>query len=161
MADNRALVEILDEQRKTALVDRLKSLSAMVGEMEGVSFVTARDIEEVFDGEFEADYDHRFVAETPAHGLVDLVCPQCHQVIPDVPVELIAVVSKEGDGPSKVKVKGKAGAKVHVCGQVSIPRPEPEVEGQVEAFTEEDSAAEADAIERLEGAEGLDDDLLP
>lgn len=162
MPDIRDIPTILDEQRKAALVDRLKSLSAMAGELEGVSFVTARDIEEVFNGEFEADYAHRFVAETPARGLVDLVCPQCRQVIPDVAVELVAVESKEGDGPSKVKVKIKAEPKVHVCGQISVPRTvEPEVEGQTEAFSEEDAAAEADAIERLEGAAELDEELLP
>lgn len=163
MSDIRAVPVILDEKRKAALVDRLKSMSAFTGEeLEGVSFVTARDIEEVFDGEFEADYAHRFVAETPASGYVDLICPSCKEAIPDVLVSLVAVLNKEGNGPSKVKVKAKADARVHVCGQRPLPNPVgPEVEGQTEAFSEEDAAAEADAIERLEGAAELDEELLP
>lgn len=170
MSDIRAVPVILDEKRKAALVDRLKSMSAFTGEeLEGVSFVTARDIEEVFDGEFEADYDHRFVAETPASGYVDLICPSCKEAIPDVLVSLVAVLTPPCRSSAAVAAHGAdrvsqelARVRVHVCGQRPLPKPVgPEVEGQTEAFSEDDAAAEADAIERLEGAAELDEELLP
>lgn len=145
MSDNRPIHEIVDEQRKAALVDRLQSLSAMAGELEGVSFVTARDIEEVFREDVELDYAHRFTATTPATGLVDMVCPACKSVIPDVLLSLSSVQTREeGAGSSKVKIKAKAEAKVHVCGQLPLPKGPVEVEGQTEAFEEADDTPDLD-----------------
>lgn len=154
MADARTLVDQLDQFRKDELHRRLQTLAAreyITGNdaIDQLRVLTLPDLEEAFGAEFMADYDHRFVAETPATGLVDLVCPGCHEVIPDVTVNLTAVLTKEGDGPSKVKVKGSAVARTHVCGQKALPKP-PEVEGQAEAFPDE------------EDDEAVDDaDLLP
>lgn len=134
MPDHRPIDVQVDEQRKTALVDRLQSLSALEGDLEGVSFITARDIEEVFDTELELDYDSQFTATTPARGLIDMACPSCHVLIPDVPVKVWSEQKREeGDGTSKVKLKFKTDAKVHICGQLPLPKG-PEVPGQTEAF---------------------------
>lgn len=73
-------------------------------------------------------------------------CRSCGDPIHRVPVAAMSPVTASREEPKWVKVKGKADAKVHVCGQVSMPRPEPEVEGQVEAFTEE-GAADLDELD--------------
>lgn len=165
MTDNRTVADILDEQRKNALMDRLKSLSALAGdELEGISIVTARDIDEVFAGPFEADYSHKAELATPAHLVVDLECLSCHQTIPDVPATLSAVTTTEKEGVGKVKMRLKADAQVHTCGQMALPKvpAAPEVEGQVgmdDPRDDEAEQAEAEAVARLE--EVADDDLLP
>ena len=145
--DNRDPLVINDETRKVALEARLRTITA-VDDLNGVRIITARDIEEVFEEDVPMEYPHRFEVETPAIGLVDLVCPQCHEVIPDVNAKLTAVTSKEGEAPSKVKLKLKADTKVHVCGQMSTrsvtPEP-PEVEGQV-GMDEDDDLSDADLL---------------
>lgn len=144
MPDHRPIDVQVDEQRKTALTDRLQSLSALEGDLEGVAFITARDIEEVFDTELELDYDSQFTATTPARGLIDMTCPQCHLTIPDVPVKVWSEQKREeGDGTSKVKLKFKTDAQVHVCGQIPLPKA-PEVEGQTEAFTDDEPTPDLD-----------------
>lgn len=141
MADNRPTAEQLSDQLQQALVARLREVSnisdgpegtVFSGNLPGVRIVTARDIAEVFSGTYDVDYAHTFEAETPARGLVDVVCPDCHEIIPDVSVALKAARSSEDGTSAKVKIKAKTEPQIHVCGQRSIPRPQPpEVEGQV------------------------------
>jgi len=147
MTDDRDPLLINDETRKASLEGRLRTVTA-VDDLNGVRIITARDIEEVFDEGVPMDYPHRFEVETPADGLVDIVCPQCRMTIPDVSAQIIAVQSKEGEKPGKIRLKLRAEAHSHVCGQASLrdasPEP-PEVEGQEPAFPDDVS----------------DDDLLP
>lgn len=162
MADNRPVAEQVMDSLQQALTARLRLAD---GEnLEGVAIVTARDLQEVFTADYEADYSHFAELETPARLVVDMLCPNCQQVIPDVSAELHAVQSRETPGgPSKVKLKLKAETKNHICGQQTLPKPaDPEVEGQV-GMDEADEEAEDEAIERLEQAhEDLDDaDIAP
>lgn len=175
MADNRPAAEIMSAGLRKGLTDRLKITDTG---MVGTRVVTARDIEEVFEGGVEIDYAHTFEATTPAQGIVDLVCLHCDMAIPDVAVTLGAVTTTDKPGVSKVRLKATANVRTHVCGQQPLPMPRPpESEGQVgmddEALDAEEAAlrtsededpdAEADAIERLEAAPSVieDDDLLP
>lgn len=134
MADNRPVAEIVDEQRHQALINVLRPLESIDEQLrDGLLVATARDIEEVFNAPFEADYGHKAEVETPAHLMVDVTCLSCHQVIPDVAATLNAVTTTEKEGVGKVKLKLKHDALVHTCGQLPLPKvpADPEVEGQV------------------------------
>lgn len=162
MADNRPVAEQVMDSLQQALTARLRLADGLP--LDGVAIVTARDIQEVFTADYEADYSHFAELETPARLRVDMLCPNCQQVIPDVSAHLDAIQSRESPGgPSKVRLKLTAKTMNHVCGQQPLPRPaDPEVEGQV-GMDEADEEAEDEAIERLESAhDDLDDaDLLP
>lgn len=142
--DLRPIADQVDEQRKDALVARLRPIAGLPKkhEWEGVQVVTARDIIEVFEEEVVADYEHTFSVTTPATGHVDLVCLHCGQTIPDVAVTLGAVTTTEKPGVSKVRLKATANVRNHVCGQMSTkdvtPPAQPEVEGQESAFEDDD-----------------------
>lgn len=173
MADNRPVAEQVLDAAQQALTARLRLADGLP--LEGVAIVTARDLQEVFTSDYEADYSHFAELETPARLVVDMLCPNCQQVIPDVSAHLDAIQSRESPGgPSKVRLKLTAKTMNHVCGQQTFPRPaDPEVEGQVgmdeaalddeEAALREAEDAEDEAIERLESAPAVldDDDLLP
>lgn len=143
MADNRSPIDIIDTQRKESLVALLRPVAPLPEDHEwsGVQVVTARDILEVFEEDLELDYPDKATVTTPAHIWVDIVCPQCHQTIPDQHGELIASVTKDGEKPGKVRAKLKIEAAVHVCGQRSTrdvtPQP-PEAKGQEPAFEDDD-----------------------
>jgi len=131
MADNRSAAEQVLDAAQEALTARLRL--ADDENLEGVAIVTARDLQEVFTAEYAVDYSHYAELETPARIRVDMLCPNCQLVIPDVLGEIHAIQSRETPGgPSKVKLKLVAKTMNHVCGQAPLPKPaEPEVEGQV------------------------------
>lgn len=143
MADNRPVAEQVMDHLQEALTARLRL--ADDENLEGVAIVTARDLQEVFTADYPADYSHFAELETPARLLVDILCPNCQQVIPDVSAELHAVQSREtAGGPSKIRLKLTAKTLAHVCGQAALPKP-PEVEGQAEAFPDEGEGAEGES----------------
>ena len=165
MADDRPVAEQVMDHLQEALTARLRL--ADDENLEGVAIVTARDLQEVFTADYPADYSHFAELETPARLRVDMLCPNCQQVIPDVSAHLDAIQSRESPGgPSKVRLKLTAKTMNHVCGQQPLPRPaDPEVEGQVsmdeaalddeEAALREAEDAEDEAIERLESQPAL------
>lgn len=163
MPDARTLVDQLDQFRKDQLLKRFQTLAQREyrtgdDQIDNLRVLALPDIEAAFAEDFIADYDHTFVAETPAKGLIDLVCPGCHQVIPDVGALLTAVLTREGDGPGKVKVKASVVARTHVCGQQAIPKPaEPEVKDQEEMFSDSEVSALDQLRERAKAERAADD----
>lgn len=157
MSDERSPIDIIDTQRKAALVALLRPVAPLPEDHEwgGVQVVTARDILEVFDEELEIDYPNKATVTTPAAVWIDVVCPQCRQTIPDQHGTITASVTKDGEKPGKVRAKLRIEAAVHVCGQASTrdvtPQPA-EVEGQKPAF-EDDDLLPGERTDDGEGAE--------
>jgi hypothetical protein len=127
----------LIEELRAALTARQVAIEG--GALDGVAVVSEGHIREALDeilaGELPELDDRTAEVRTPATVLVDAECPRCH-IAQEIDVELGAVLTTDSKS-SSLKLRAKATARVHVCGQMRMVGAPDEVEGQ-EAFELED-----------------------
>jgi len=109
---------------RVAVVDLLrKRLEARLQEVEGGSWdgvrvVTAKDLAEALAGDLPPASLFSAEVRTPARIAVDAVCPRCG--IPStIGVEIHPELVVDDDG-AELRVKAKAKARTHLCGQTRL-----------------------------------------
>ncbi len=136
----------LIEELRAALMAR--SVAIEGGALDGVEVVSEGHIREALDevlaGELPPLDDRTAEVRTPSTVLVDTECPRCH-IAQEIDVELGAVLTTDSKS-SSLKLRAKATARIHVCGQMRMVGETDVVDGQEEAFELEDiTGGEGDA----------------
>jgi hypothetical protein len=128
----------LIEELRVALTARQVAIEG--GALDGVEVVSEGHIREALDeilaGELPELDDRTAEVRTPATVLVEAECPRCH-IAQEIDVELGAVLTTDSKS-SSLKLRAKATARIHICGQMRMVGASDEVDGQEEAFELED-----------------------
>ena len=122
------------------------------GPLDGIRVVSAGnfgDVLSVFDVRLPAPSEHEVEVSTPATVHVAAVCPKC-----DIPNPITLLVSPElrvDDTGSELRIKARAKARLHVCGQ--LPLPEEAEAGDQQAFELDDIVRPEDQLSADEQAQ--------